>query len=386
MRLSTFILTNMEAILQEWEDFAKTIHAGIHLMTAKELRDHAQAMLKVVAADLETYQARQEGIDKSQGLAPLVPDDTAAEFHAVDRLASGFTIEELTSEYRALRASVLRLWQDDIKNITAGEFKDMVRFNEAIDQSLAESIARYSEMHRDSQNLFLAILGHDVRSPLGTISMGAQMLASNATLPPNAVKTAALIVGSSNRVAEIVSDLLDFSTSHLGDGIPVATSPMDFSPVCTAIVEEMGLFHPERSIQLDIAGDMEVVWDRVRISQAFGNLIANAIDHGAAQAPIAVTVRAHNDDEIIWTVQNAGEVISTAQLRTIFDPAKRFALRPASERKLSDKINLGLGLYITREIIVAHGGRIGITSTTEDGTIFTIRLPRKGLSKNASTR
>ena len=386
MRLSTFILTNMEAILQEWEDFAKTIHAGIHLMTAKELRDHAQAMLKVVAADLETYQARQEGIDKSQGLAPLVPDDTAAEFHAVDRLASGFTIEELTSEYRALRASVLRLWQDDIKNITAGEFKDMVRFNEAIDQSLAESIARYSEMHRDSQNLFLAILGHDVRSPLGTISMGAQMLASNATLPPNAVKTAALIVGSSNRVAEIVSDLLDFSTSHLGDGIPVATSPMDFSPVCTAIVEEMGLFHRERSIQLDIAGDMEVVWDRVRISQAFGNLIANAIDHGAAQAPIAVTVRAHNDDEIIWTVQNAGEVISTAQLRTIFDPAKRFALRPASERKLSDKINLGLGLYITREIIVAHGGRIGITSTTEDGTIFTIRLPRKGLSKNASTR
>jgi signal transduction histidine kinase len=386
MRLSKFILTNMEAILQEWEDFAKTIHASIHRMTAKELRDHAEAMLKDVAADLETYQARQEGIDKSQGLGPQVSDDTAAEIHAVDRLASGFTIEQLTSEYRALRASVLRLWQDEIKDITSGEIKDMVRFNEAIDQSLAESIARYSEMHRDSQNLFMAILGHDVRSPLGAISVGAQMLTGNANLTPSAVKTASLIVDSSNRAAEIVSDLLDFSTSHLGDGIPVATSPMDFSPVCSAIVEEMRLFHPDRSITLEIAGNMEVVWDRARISQAFGNLITNAIDHGFAAEPIAISVRAHNDDEIIWTVQNAGEVIASAQLRTIFDPAKRFALRPASERKLSDKINLGLGLYITREIIVAHGGRIEITSTKADGTAFTIRLPRKGTGKNATTR
>ncbi len=386
MRLSKFILTNMEAILQEWEDFAKTIHASIHRMTAKELRDHAEAMLKDVAADLETYQARQEGIDKSQGLAPQVPEDTAAETHAVDRLASGFTIEQLTSEYRALRASVLRLWQDEIKDITSGEIKDMVRFNEAIDQSLAEAVARYSEMHRDSQNLFMAILGHDVRSPLGAISVGAQMLAGNANLPPSAAKTASLIVDSSNRAAEIVSDLLDFSTSHLGDGIPVATSPMDFSPVCSAIVEEMRLLHPDRSITLEIAGNMEVVWDRARISQAFGNLITNAIDHGTAGEPIAISVRAHNDDEIIWTVQNAGEVISSAQLRTIFDPAKRFALRPASERKLSDKINLGLGLYITREIIVAHGGRIEITSTKADGTVFSIRLPRKGTGKNATTR
>ena len=386
MRLSKFILTNIEAILREWEEFAKTIHATTHQMTARELRDHAEAMLKAVATDLETYQERQEGIDKSQGLAPAVAEDTAAEIHAVDRLASGFTIEQLTSEYRALRASVLRLWQDDIQNIGAGEITDMVRFNEAIDQSLAESVARYSEMHRDSQNLFLAILGHDVRSPLGAISMGAQLLTSNANLTPNAVKTASLIVDSSNRVAEIVSDLLDFSTSHLGDGIPVATSSMDFSPVCTTIVEEMGLSHPGRSIKLEIAGDMEVVWDRARISQAFGNLITNAIDHGSAEEPIVVTVRVQNDDEIIWTVQNAGEVISSAQLRTIFDPAKRFALRPASERKLADKINLGLGLYITREIIVAHGGRIEITSTQAAGTIFTVRLPRKGNSKNASTR
>ena len=384
MRLSTFILTNMEAILQEWEDFAKTIHASIHRMTAKELRDHAEAMLRDVAADLETYQARQEGIDKSQGLAPQAPEDTAAETHAIDRLSSGFTIEQLTSEYRAVRASVLRLWQDDINTTNVGEIKDMVRFNEAIDQALAESITRYAEMHRDSQNLFMAILGHDVRSPLGAISVGAQMLMGNSNLPPNAVKTASLIVDSSHRVAELVSDLLDFSTSHLGDGIPVTTSAMDFSAVCRTIVEEMRLTHPKQIIQLEITGDMEVVWDRMRISQAFGNLITNALDHGSTAEPIVVNVSAQNDDQIMWTVHNGGEVISSAHLRTIFDPAKRFALRPASERKLSDKVNLGLGLYITREIIDAHGGCIEVTSTQEGGTDFTILLPRTGASQNAS--
>ena len=386
MRLSEFILTNMEAILQEWEDFAKTIHATIHRMTAKELRDHAEAMLRAMAADLNTHQNRQDSIDKSQGLSPEVPEDTAAEIHAVERLASGFTIEQLASEYRALRASVLRLWQDHIDSITADEFKDMLRFNEAIDQSLAESVARYLEMHRDSQNLFMAILGHDVRSPLSAISVGAQILSSNNSLTPQAIKTASLIVDSSNRAAEIVSDLLDFSTSHLGDGIPVTTSPMDFSPVCTTLVEEMRLIHPARSITLDVSGNMEVEWDRARISQAFGNLIANAIDHGAVANPIVITVRESSDDEVVWTVQNMGDVISNAHQRTIFDPAKRFALRPASERKLSDKINLGLGLYITREIIVAHGGRVEIASTEENGTVFTVRLPRKGHSKNASTR
>lgn len=376
----------MEAILQEWEDFAKTVHATVHRMTTRELRDHAEAMLQFVAADLDTYQARQESIDKSQGLAPELPQDSAAEIHAVDRISAGFTIEELTAEYRALRASVLRLWLDDITEINAAEIKDMVRFNEAIDQSLAESVARYSEMHRDSQNLFMAILGHDVRSPLGAISVGAQILSSNANLTPNAVKTASLIVESSHRVAEIVSDLLDFSTSHLGDGIPVKTSAMDFGPVYTTIVEEIRLTHPDRQIKLEIAGDMEVIWDRSRISQAFGNLVTNAIDHRTGEDPIVVTVRAHSDDAIVWTIQNTGEVISSAKLRAIFDPVKRFALRPASERKLSDRINLGLGLYITREIVVAHGGRIDIISTQEDGTIFTIRLPRNGKCIKANTR
>lgn len=377
MRLSSFILANLEAILQEWEDFAQTIHATIHKMTARELRDHAEQMLREVARDLDTYQATQEGIDKSQGLAPTLEEDTAAEIHAADRLTSGFTIEQLTAEYRALRASVLRLWRANMGTITAHEIEDMVRFNEAIDQSLAESVTRYSEMHRESQNLFLAILGHDVRSPLGATSMAAQVLLKTTALPARADKAVATIMRSTSRVAEIVSDLLDFSSSHLGGGIPVAPAAFDFAPVCADIVDEVLTAHPERSVELKINGPLDVMWDRARIGQAFGNLINNAIDHGSPTHPIAVEVWIEEeDDEICWSVRNTGDVISSAQLRTIFDPARRFALRPASEREVGEQQNLGLGLYITREIIGAHGGRIDIASTLADGTTFTVRVPR----------
>jgi signal transduction histidine kinase len=382
MRLSKFILTNMEAILQEWEDFAKAMHPTVHVMTARELRDHAGAMLREIATDLETAQARQESIDESQGHAPLVADDTAAEIHAADRLAAGFTLEQVMAEYRALRASVLRLWKNRIKTFTSSEIEDMVRFNEAIDQALTESVTRYSEMYRESQNLFLSILGHDVRSPLGTISMGAQALLGDATLTSKSTQAASRIVNTTARVAEIVSDLLDFSTSHLGDGIPVSPSAMDFAFVCDSVVDEARTFHPDRSIELEMSGDLRAVWDSARISQALSNLITNAIQHGSKTDPISVTVKGEKE-EIVWKIQNAGEVVSAANLRTIFDPAKRFALRPASERKLSDPKNLGLGLYITREIVSAHGGKIEISSTKDEGTTFTIRLPREVPGKDA---
>lgn len=377
MNLSTFISENMEAILQEWEDFAKkiTIHST-HVMGTTELRDHAKQMLQVIAADLRTPQDTQQGIDKSQGLAPESRDSTAAEIHAVARLTSGFTIEQLMAEYRALRASVLRLWQDRVNVSDPAEIQEMVRFNEAIDQALTESLARYSAILRESQNLFLAILGHDVRTPLGAISMGAQFLLLDEKLPGKSLKMASRILSSTKRIDEIVSDLLDFATSHLGDGIPVSPSPMDLAEVCNNIVEEARTFHPERVIGLEMAGNVCVVWDRARISQALSNLIANAIQYGPETDPVSITVTGE-EKEIVWTIHNKGEVIPPEKLKTIFDPAKRFALRPAQERALAQTQNLGLGLYITREIISAHGGRISITSNMAKGTSFTIRMPRQ---------
>jgi signal transduction histidine kinase len=378
MRLATFIRTNLEAILQDWENFAATLVGSAHHVSQWELRDHAGAILNVIALDLETGQAVQEGIDKSRGLAPSSGIDTAAEIHAAERLACGFTIEQLLSEFRALRAGVLRLWlsQENAASFGAAELDDIIRFNEAIDQAVAESVARYSTMLRESQNLFLAILGHDVRTPLGAISMNAQILQNDGTMPPRAATIAARILNSVKRVADIVSDLLDFSGSHLGDGIPVAPNPMDLTDMVRQVVDEARSFHPGRVIVLAIGGNLQVVWDQARMAQALANLIANAADHGTGGKPLRVSVIAVGDDHIELRVQNEGGAIPSTTLRTLFDPARRFAMRPASERAIGG--NLGLGLYITREIVVAHGGGIEVTSSAAGGTTFVLRLPRNG--------
>ena len=376
MRLSAFIRENIEVILQEWEDFAETLHPLVG-SNRQKLRDHAQQMLMVICADLDTYQGDQESIEKSKGNGPAEANDTAAESHAADRLESGLSIEELMAEYRAMRASVLRLWQNRVKGADELAVRDMLRFNEAIDQSLTESIARYSQLTRDTQNVFLAILGHDVRNPLGAIGMGAQVLLLDATLPSKHRKIAERITASTRRVNDIVSDLIDFSTSNLGGGMPIKPAPMDFGPQCTHVVEEIRAFHPEHHIKLELAGDLNVTWDRVRINQALSNLVANATQHGAKDQPIWVSVQGL--DAITLTIQNMGEPMAPSHLRTLFDPAKRIAVRSASARAADDADHLGLGLYITRDIINAHGGAITVSSTLTEGTTFTVTLPRKAL-------
>lgn len=373
MRLSKFIRQNMEVILQEWEDFADTIHP-LTDATKSQLRDHAKEMLKVIADDLDTAQAVQEGIEKSKGKGPENAAETAAQSHAEDRMLSGFTIEELMAEYRAMRASVLRLWQEKMRQADETDLQDMLRFNEAIDQSLTEAIARYSSMLRESQHVFLAILGHDVRNPLGAISMGAQLIMQDEELPARHQRVAAQVLKSTQRVGAIVADLLDFSASHLGGGIPVTTAAMDFREECEALVQEMTIFHPGRAFELALHGDLHVHWDRSRISQALSNLIANAVQHGSATAPITITVSREQSD-VVWVIQNQGEVISPKRLKTMFDPVKTFAIKSVSERSASQTHNLGLGLYITHEIALAHGGGIKVASSHAHGTTFTVRIP-----------
>ena len=373
MRLSNFILKNMEAILQEWEDFAATLNP-LASASKLRLRDHAKDMLKVIAADLETEQDAQEGIEKSKGHAPAAQGATAAESHAEDRMMSGFSIEELMAEYRAMRASVLRLWQLNVQKADELDLQDMLRFNEAIDQSLTESIAKYSAMLRDSQNIFLAILGHDVRNPLGAISMGTQLIMQDDTLPAKHHRVAAQVLKSTQRVTEIVADLLDFSTSHLGGGIPITAAAMDFRIECEAVVNEMKVCHPGRKFELAMHGDLHVHWDRARISQALSNLLANAVQHGSPTEPVLITISREKSD-VVWIIQNAGDVIAPERLRTMFDPVKTFAIKSASERSASQTHNLGLGLYITHEIATAHGGGIRVTSTASHGTNFTLRIP-----------
>ena len=173
MKLSKFIIENMEAILTEWESFAETILPAAETMDSLALRDHAKQILEAVAKDIETTQTAQEQSDKSKDLcARPGGKETAATTHGALRHLAGFDLKQLGSEYRALRASVIRMWKAQLAELGDSEFNDMMRFNEAIDEALAASIVRYSDEVDRSRQTFLAILGHDLRSPLNSILDG----------------------------------------------------------------------------------------------------------------------------------------------------------------------------------------------------------------------
>lgn len=375
MKLSAFILENLEPILNEWEAFAASL-APLEDATKVELRDHAAAVLRVIATDLNTPQAEHQSIAKSKGLALAAKGNTAAQLHAEERVAAGFSGEQVMAEYRALRSSVLRLWALDAAITTPADIQDMIRFNESIDQAQTESMARYSRMLREAQNLFLAILGHDVRTPLGAVSMGAQVLLMDQTLPSKALKVGLRILNSSKRMDAIVRDLLDFSTTHLGEGIPIDPRTVDLLEICQHTIEEAKAFHPDRKFELKAEGELTGAWDGQRMGQAFSNLISNAIQHSTPESVIRVSI-AGAANEVVYEVQNDAEVFSPTKLRTLFDPIKRFAIRPASERVGPRMQNLGLGLYVVKEIVNAHDGEVSVKSSKDDGVTFTVRLPKQ---------
>ena len=375
MKLSAFILEKMEPILKEWEEFAASL-APLEDATRVELRDHASAVLRVIAKDLDTPQSEHQGIAKSKGLAVALAGDTAAQLHAEERVAAGFSGEHVMAEFRALRSSVLRLWAQHKQITSPGDIEDMIRFNEAIDQAQTESMERYAKMLREAQNLFLAILGHDVRTPLGAVSMGAQVLLMDQTLPSKALKVGLRILNSSKRMDAIVRDLLDFSTTHLGEGIPIDPRTINLLEICQHTIDEAKTFNPDRKFELSADGDLVGTWDGQRMAQAFSNLISNAIQHSTPDSPISVSIMGLAG-EVVYEVNNQAEIFSQTKLRTLFDPIKRFAIRPASERVGARMQNLGLGLYVVKEIVSAHDGEISVSSHEDAGVTFTVRLPRQ---------
>lgn len=372
MRLADFILKNMEPILQGWEDFARTITPASRVMDAASLRDHAGPMLRTIAADLQGSQTTEGRIAKSPGDAAHAEGNTAAETHAAIRWSSGFTIDQMVSEYRALRASVLKLWLQQIDKGAKFEVRDIMRFNESIDQALAESVAKYTMAVEESRNVFLGILSHDLRSPLGAILLSADMLLRTEDLGAKPTKSASRIYASVKRASKIVDDLLDFTRSQLGPGIPVQCSEVDLTQACDGIVEEARTYYPDAVFAYEPGGAIVGQFDRTRIEQVFANLINNAAQHGKTDR--IITIRLGLDsDKVVFEVKNLGEPIPAEAIPEIFNSMRRFSSGAADEA--GPKSGLGLGLYIAKEIVVAHGGVITVTSNATEGTVFTVTLP-----------
>ncbi|MFA0999366.1 MULTISPECIES: sensor histidine kinase [Pseudomonas syringae group] len=372
MRLADFIVENIEPILQAWEDFARTIETQGSSLDTEALRDHAEQMLQAIVVDLRTKQTGSEQIAKSHGRAPLGKQETAAETHAVTRLMSGFTIDQMVSEYRALRTSVLGQWLTGIKSGGSFNVDDMTRFHEAIDQALAESIASYSRAVEASRSVFLGILGHDLRTPLGAILLGADSMRRSTEIGTRNAKVATQIYTSVTRASQIVGDLLDLTRCQMGPGIPIKKVELDLSPLCERIIDEIRVFHPDTNVSLEAIDPVVGKFDGSRMEQVFSNIISNAVQHGDNKTPIRVGL-VISGSCAVFTVHNSGGPIPEDVIPFIFNPMGRFSQRSVVEHPPTE--GLGLGLFIASEIITSHQGSIDVISNSEEGTTFVVKVP-----------
>ena len=227
-----------------------------------------------------------------------------------------------------------------------------------------------------AQERILGIVGHDLRNPLSAIQAGATLL-SRRTLPPGEARTLARILTSSRRMAGMIRDLLDFTRVRDAGGIPLAPRPTDLREVCHPVVEEAALRHGAGAVELSCEGDLSGAWDPDRLQQALGNLVSNALQHAPAGAPVRVrAVRERSGVRV--DVENDGPPIPPEAMRAIFEPFRRGDARHAGDD------GLGLGLFIVRTIVEAHGGRVEVASGPARPTTFTVRLPCDGASRPAA--
>ena len=372
MRLSEFIVFDMEGILADWEAFAATQLPGAAGMKPLELRDHAEKILEAVAKDIGQPQTQHEQIEKSKGQANPLSNaaETAAQTHAVLRARDGFDISQMTAEYRALRAGVLRRWVNACEPART-DLQDMLRFNEAIDQAIAESVSAFSTQVEQGRNFFLGMLGHDMRNPLSAILLSAGYLCQlNAGDPIS--EAAKRITRSGTRMQALLDDLVDFNRTKLGLGLNITPTTLDLRELFESGLQQLRAAHPAREIQFTVDGNVHGRWDGNRLQQLLDNLVINAIKYGVADAPIRVMLSGDTDG-VVLAVSNRGPVIEPAVRTQIFDPLMRGP--PPSDKTQDSDGSLGLGLFISREIAIAHGGSIEVESDAAK-TVFRVHLPR----------
>lgn len=373
MNLSEYIVVNLEKIMDEWEAFAATMQPAAADMSSLELRDHAKQMLDAIAAEMQKSRSAAQQTAKSKGRGSDTGAASAAKAHGAMRQASGFSLEQLFAEFRALRHSVLQLWLSQVVASPPDNSEEILRFNGALDQALAESVATYAYHSNRTKDTFLAILGHDLRGPLATMSLAGTYLTRQGVGTEATTRMGARVFRSAATMTAMVNDLLQFSRSQLGGKIPLAPELGNLEEICEAAAHDAGSVYPDAIIEVEISGDVTGIFDADRLQQVLTNLLVNAAQYSAGQVPVVIAAQG-TADTLKVKVTNHGPVISAANLKTIFDPLIQLPQEGHPRKRLST--SLGLGLFIAEQIVFAHGGAIAVESSTPKGTVFSIEIPR----------
>jgi signal transduction histidine kinase/ActR/RegA family two-component response regulator len=388
MRLSRFIRDNMDALIADWEAFAADVSPDHVNLDRAALQDFAREMLTRVAEDIGDEQGRHEQQEKSRGERPdHAPGLTdSAQIHALQRFTRQFTQAQLLAEFRAMRASVTRRWRDAIAEPADAELNDIVRFNEAVDQLISESLATF-DAHRDDErnrderdlrqrseqlherdrqkDLFLATLGHELRNPLAGIDLGIRALKEGTG---DRERLQELIEHEVHRLTVLTDDLLDASRIAR-DKVELEITEVDMNAVIEAAVQLFRGVVTDKQQTLDVTvpdAPVRLSGDAIRLRQVVENLLSNAIRYTPPEGHIHVTLAADDGGAVI-TVTDDGAGLAPADLEEIFEP---FTQRDP------DAGGLGLGLPIARRLTELHGGALSVDSPGPgQGAVFRVSLP-----------
>lgn len=372
--LPDFVDSHVDDILEDWAEFAKHQLPGTASRDLSRLRETAETLLHAIVDDVRLQLAETRSADTEIDAEPRVA--TPARHHSAARLSDGFSLEQVVLEYRTLRTSVGHRYAVTVGSSDA-TLRELIAFCDAIDHSLTEAVRSFNDGLQRARDLFVGMLGHDLRDPLYAIANAAQLQVvsrDSATI----YRSAERILASSQRMSSMITDILDFARTRLGERLPIVRELVDLATCCRYIAEELELSNRPRRIELSCRDGLIGFWDSDRIKQLLANLISNALEHGDSRYPVVVMANARGDDALI-SVHNMGNAIPPDRHRAIFDPLMRGnEPEPRVPRK-----GMGLGLYIVQEIALAHGGDVSVTSSPEEGTTFFVRLPR-ATSKPAS--
>jgi signal transduction histidine kinase len=219
------------------------------------------------------------------------------------------------------------------------------------------------------QERLVGVVGHDLRTPLAAIQMGIALLLRKGGLSPDQARTVGRLGASAGRMTAIIRDLLDFTRVRKEGAIPLEPKPVDLAEVCRRAVTELRQAHPNRGIALATPPAIPLVGDPERLLQVASNLVGNAIQHSPPESEVVVRLIA-SAAEAVLEVHNDGAPIPAELLPDLFEPFRQAVRGPDPTG------SIGLGLFIVRALVDAHGGRVEARSTSDEGTTFTVRLPR----------
>ena len=377
-RISSLLHQHHELLIEQWIQLVLSDPEvpEANRLSEVALRDHIPRLLARMRDMLVAQAARSAANDAAIQISISSP----AQAHAHHRFANGYTLGHAMREMTHFRATVVDLCGREGARLEGDEAKllqamiDAALITVAVEMEQAARTDLEIERERLRQEVefrerFMGILGHDLRNPLSAVVNAATLLQESDYVPAQEAWILERITKSADRMARMISDLLDVTRARSGGRLAIRPSQVDLRALCLQVTEELKMVYQGRLVLVRGAGDTTGDWDADRIAQLVQNLTGNALDYSPGGTPVRIAIQS-TGASVRLSIHNRGPTIPVEKMASIFEPFQR----GGDEARPSN--GLGLGLFIAAEIAASHGGTLRVRSGPIQGTTFILALPR----------